>query len=89
MSASSPDKQEFRHLVGEKVWETTQVCAHKGLEMALGQPSLHLIVASELIKLGSAYAIKLGADEDGIARLARGCYSDAVALARALPAVAS
>jgi len=86
MSASSPDKQKFRQLVGEKVWETTQVCARKGLQMALGHPSLHLIVASELIKLGSAYAIKLGADEDGIARLARGCYNDAVTLARALPA---
>ena len=85
MSASSPDKEQFRQLVRSKVAKTTEVCVRKGVEMALGQASLNLIVAGELIKLGSAFAIRLGADEDGIARLARGCYNEAVALARAPP----
>jgi len=86
MPASSPDKQKFREFVNSKIEETTQICVRKGVKMALGEPSLNLIVASELIKLGSAFAIRLGADEDGIARLARGCYDDAVALARAFAA---
>ena len=85
MSTSSPDKEKFRQLVRSKVAETTQVCVRKGVEMALGRASLNLIVAGELIKLGSGFAIRLGADEDGVARLARGCYNDAIALARALP----
>jgi hypothetical protein len=85
MSASSIDKQNFRKLVRSKIVETTQVCVRKGVEMALGQPSLNLIVAGELIKLGSAFAIKLGADEDGIANLARGCYKDAQALVQTQP----
>ena len=85
MSTSSPDKEKFRQLVRSKVAETTQVCVRKGVEMALGRASLNLIVAGELIKLGSAFAIRLGADEDGVARLARGCYNEAVVLARALP----
>jgi len=89
MSASSPDKQQFRQLVQSRVAAATQVCVRKGIAMALGPPSLNLIVASELIKLGSAFAIRLGADEDGVARLARGCYDEAVALARALPAPGS
>jgi hypothetical protein len=50
--------------------------------MALGRPSLNLIVAGELIRLGSAFAISLGADEDGVANLARGCYNEAQALVR-------
>ena len=86
MSASSPDKEQFRQLVRSKVAKTTEVCVRKGVEMALGQASLNLIVAGELIKLGSAFAIRLGADEDGVARLARGCYDEAAALARAPPA---
>jgi hypothetical protein len=84
MPASSPDKQKFQQFVRSKVAETTQICVRKGVEMALGEPSLNLIVAGELIKLGSAFAIQLGADEDGIARLVRGCYDDAVSLARAM-----
>jgi hypothetical protein len=86
MSEPSPEKQKFRELVRSKVAETTQICARKGIEMALGKPSLNLIVASELIKFGSAFAIRLGADEDGVARLARGCYDEATALARTFPA---
>jgi len=89
MSASASDKQKFRELVRSKIAVTTQFCVRKGAAMALGPPSLNLIVASELIKLGSAFAIRLGADEDGVARLARGCYNEAVALARALPASGS
>ena len=85
MSTSSPDKETFPQLVRSKVAETTQVCVRKGVEMALGRASLNLIVAGELIKLGSAFAVRLGADEDGVARLARGCYNGAIALARALP----
>jgi len=84
MPASSPDKQKFQQFVRSKVAETTQICVRKGVEMALGEPSLNLIVAGELIKRGSAFAIQLGADEDGIARLVRGCYDDAVSLARAM-----
>ena len=86
MSASSTDKEKFRKLVRSKVAETTQVCVRKGVEMAIGRPSLNLIVAGELIRLGSAFAIRLGADEDGVARLARGCYNEAQALVRAQPA---
>jgi hypothetical protein len=85
MSTSSPEKEKFRQLVRSKVAETTEVCVRKGVEMALGQASLNLIVAGELIKLGSAFAIRLGADEDGVARRARGCYNEAIALARAPP----
>jgi hypothetical protein len=83
MSTSSPDKERFRQLVRSKFTETTEVCARKGVEMAIVQASLNLIFAGELIKLGSALAIRLGADEDGVARLARGCYNEAVVLARA------
>ncbi len=83
MSTPSSDKEKFRQLVRSKVAATTEVCVRKGVEMALGRASLNLIVAGELIKLGSAFAIRLGADEDGVARLARGCYNDAEALARA------
>ena len=83
MSTSSPEKQKFREIVRSKFTETTEVCVRKGVEMAIGQASVNLIVAGELIKLGSAFAIRLGADEDGAARLARGCYDEAVALARA------
>lgn len=85
MSASSPDKEQFRELVRSKVVETTEVCVRKGVKVALGQASLNLIVAGELIKLGSAFAIRLGADEDGIVRLARGCCSEAVVQARVPP----
>jgi len=80
-----PDKEKFRQFVRSKVAETTEVCVRKWVEMALGQPSLNPIVAGELIKLDSAFAIRLGADEDGVACLARGCYNEAVALAQAAP----
>jgi len=86
MSDPTADKQKFREFVTSKIAEATQICTRKGIEMALAKPSLNLIVASELIKLGSAYAIRLGADEDGVARLARGCYNDSVALARTFTA---
>src|SRR5690242_21111397 len=72
MSASSIEKQNFRRLVQSKFTETTRVCVREGVELALSQPALNLIVAGELIKLGSAFAIKLGANEDGVASLARG-----------------
>ena len=85
MSTSSPDKEKFRQLVRSKFTETTEICMRKGVEMALGRASLNLSVAGELMKLGSAFAIRLGADEDGVARLARGCYNEAAALARAPP----
>jgi len=71
-----------RHLVRPRFEETTQACVRKGHDLSLGQPSLNLIVAGELIRLGAAFAIRLGADEDGVASLARGCYSEAQALAR-------
>ncbi len=84
MPVSSAERQKFRRLVRSKVAETAQACARKGAGMALAPSSLNLIVASELIKLGSAFAIRLGANEDGIAHLARGCYNEAVTLSRAL-----
>jgi len=84
MSTSSPDKEKFRQFVRSKIAETTEGC-RKGIEMALGRASLNLIIAGELIKLGSAFAIRSGADEDGVARLARGCYNEAIALARVPP----
>lgn len=86
MSASATDKQKFREIARSQFEETAQVCVHKGHEMALGRPSLNLILAGELIRLGSAFAIKLGANEDGVANLARGCYLEAQALARTPPA---
>jgi len=86
MSAPSTDKERFRKLVRSKVTETTQDCVRKGVEMAIGRPSLNLIVAGELMRLGSAFAIRLGADEDGVASLARGCYDEARKLVRAQPA---
>jgi|GraSoiStandDraft_46_1057282.scaffolds.fasta_scaffold923154_1 hypothetical protein len=86
MSASSIEKENFRRLVRSKVVETTQVCVREGVELALGRPSLNLIVAGELIRLGAAFAIKLGADEDGVANIARGCYQDAQALVQTRPA---
>ncbi len=54
--------------------------------MALGRASLNLIVAGELIKFGSAFAIRLGADEDSVAHLARGCL-EAIAYEEASHAV--
>jgi hypothetical protein len=84
MSASSAERQKFRRLVRSRVAETAQACARNRAKSALAQSSLNLIVASELIKSGSAFAIRLGADEDGIAHLARGRYDDAVALSRTL-----
>ncbi len=41
-------------------------------------------MTGELIRLGSAFAIKLGATEDGW-QAWRGCYSEAQALVRARP----
>jgi hypothetical protein len=86
MSASSMEKENFRNLVRSKVIETTRVCVREGVELALSQPSLNLIVAGELIKLGSAFAIKLGASEDGVANIARGCYKEAQTLVQTPPA---
>ena len=86
MSASSSDKREFREFVQSQIAKTTQICVSKGVELGLGRPSLNLIVAGELIRLGSAFAIRLGADEDDVASLARGCYNEARALVRARPA---
>ena len=86
MSTSLTDKQKFREIVRSGVTGATQACVRKGHEMALGRPSLNLILASELIKLGSAFAIRLGANEDGVAHLARSCYNEAQALVRADPA---
>ena len=80
------EKENFRRLVRSKIVDATQICVREGIELALGQPSLNLIVAGELIKLGSAFAIKLGASEDGVANIARGCYKDAQALVQAPPA---
>jgi hypothetical protein len=85
MSASSTDKQQFREITRSQFEETLQDCVHNGHEMALGRPSLNLILAGELIRLGAAFAIKLGANEDGVANLARGCYNEALALVRARP----
>jgi len=81
MPASSLDKQKLQRFVKSKVAETTQICVRKGVKMALSEPSLNLIVAGGLIKFGAALVIRLGADEDGTARLVRGCYDDAVASA--------
>jgi len=89
MPASSLDKQKLQRFVKSKVAETTQICVRKGVKMALSEPSLNLIVAGGLIKFGAALVIRLGADEDGTARLVRGCYDDALALARALPSYLS
>ena len=86
MSASSVHKENFRNLVRSKVIEATRVCVREGVELAVGQPSLNLIVAGELIKLGSAFAIRLGASEDGVANIARGCYKDAQTLVKTPPA---
>ena len=83
MSVPVTEKQKFRHLVRSRFEETTQACIRKGHDLSLSQPSLNLIVAGELIRLGAAFAIRLGADEDGVASLARGCYSEAQALVRA------
>ncbi len=85
MYASITDKQKFRQFVRSRFEETTQGCVRTAHQSALGQPSLNLIMAGELIRLGSAFAIKLGATEDGVASLARGCYSEAQALVRARP----
>jgi len=83
MSHSSTDREKFRRLIRSRVTRATQICVRQGAKTAIGGPSLNLIVASELMKLGSAFAIKMGADEDGVARLARGCFPEAVSLARA------
>lgn len=77
------EKQTFRRLVRSRFEETTQACIRKGHDLSLGQPSLNLIVAGELFRSGAAFAIRLGADEDGVANLARGCYGEAQALVRA------
>jgi hypothetical protein len=85
MPASSADKQKFREIARSKFEEAAQACFHQGHEMALGRPSLNLILAGELIRLGAAFAISLGANEDGVANLARGCYNEAHALVRGAP----
>jgi hypothetical protein len=46
MSASLTDKQRCRQLI------RTQACLRKDHEMALGRPSVNLIVASELALSG-------------------------------------
>jgi hypothetical protein len=85
MSASSADKQRFSAIVRSKFEETVLACVHKGHKMALGRPSLNLILAGELMRLGAAFAIRMGASEDGVANMARGCYNEAQSLARTLP----
>jgi hypothetical protein len=85
MSASLTDKQKFQQIVRASFGEAAKACVRNGHEMTLGRPSLNLIVASELIKLGSAFAIRLGANEGGVAHLARSCYNEAQALVRADP----
>jgi hypothetical protein len=66
MSASLTNTQKFQQIVRSSIAEATKASVQKGREMALGRPSLNLVVASELIKLGSAFAIRLGANEDGV-----------------------
>src|SRR6266516_2257253 len=56
--------KSFPNLVRPKLRKTTQVCVRKGVETALGWLSLNLIVAGELIRLSSAFAIRLGASGD-------------------------
>jgi hypothetical protein len=68
MADFTPDKQGFRQLVRSKVTEAVRACLGERLDMILRKPTVNLIVAGQLIKLGSAFAIRLGADEDGIAR---------------------
>jgi hypothetical protein len=85
MPVSSTDKEKFREFARSKFEEAAQACVYKGHEMALGRPSLDLILAGELIRLGEAFAIRLGANEDAVANLARGCYNEARALVRAHP----
>ena len=85
MSDFTPDRQGYRQLVRSKVTEAVRASLRERVDMTLRKPSVNLIIAGELIKLGTAFAIRLGADEDGIAHLARGCYNEARALARAHP----
>jgi hypothetical protein len=85
MAASSTDRQRFREIARSKFEDATQACVAKAHAMSLGQPSINLILAGELIRLGAAFAIRLGANEDGVASLARGCYAEAQALVRSPP----
>jgi hypothetical protein len=85
MAGSSTDKQRFRNIARSKFEDATQACVPKANAMSLGQPSINLILAGELIRLGAAFAIKLGANEDGVASMARGCYAEAQDLLRAAP----
>lgn len=85
MAASSTDKQRFRKIARSKFEDVTKACVHKAHAMSLGQASMNLILAGELIRLGAAFAIRLGANEDGVASLARGCYAEAEDLVRAPP----
>jgi hypothetical protein len=86
MPASSTDKQRFRSIARSKFEEAAIACVDKAHAMSLGQTSTNLILAGELIRLGAAFAIRLGANEDGVASLARGCYAEAQDLVRAAPA---
>jgi hypothetical protein len=86
MAASSTDKQHFRSVARSKFEDAALACVDKAHSMSLGQPSINLILAGELIRLGAAFAIRLGANEDGVASLARGCYNEAKDLVRAAPA---
>lgn len=82
---STDDKQRFRNIARSKFEDATRACVAKALAMSLGRPSINLILAGELIRLGAAFAIRLGANEDGVASMARGCYADAQDLMRAPP----
>ena len=85
MAGSSTDKQRFRNIARSKFEDATQACVANALAMSLTQPSTNLILAGELIRLGAAFAIRLGANEDGVAGMARGCYAEAQDLVRAPP----
>ena len=85
MAGFSTDKKQFRNIARSQFEKAAQTCVAEAHAMSLGQPSINLILAGELIRLGAAFAIRLGANEDGVASLARGCYTEAQALARARP----
>ena len=85
MPASPTDKQRFRSIARSKFEDAAVACVDKAHAMSIGQTSINLILAGELIRLGAAFAIRLGANEDGVASLARGCYSEAQGLVRARP----
>ena len=80
------DENEEDEEDGDEDDDEPAVISEPDHAMSLGQTSTNLILAGELIRLGAAFAIRLGADEDGVASLARGCYAEAQDLVRAAPA---